>query len=97
MSERLDEMIAQLASAPTDRPLGSLEVEVGRKIAIRRQEARLAVAMAPVRMASISIALALGVTAGGAVATNTMMAPKASGTFSVAANLAPSTLLEVGE
>jgi hypothetical protein len=97
MSERLDDLIARLAASPTDRRLDGLESEIGRRIGVRRREARTALALAPVRVASIGIALALGVTAGGAAATAAIMTPKAFGTFSAGANLAPSTLLERGE
>ncbi|WP_394760757.1 hypothetical protein [Phenylobacterium sp.] len=94
MSERLDELVARLANAPTDRVLDDLEVEVGRSILLRRRDALAVSALAPVRFASIGLALAMGVTAGGAVAAAAMRAPTAYVTFSSSAHLAPSTLLE---
>lgn len=94
MSERLDELVARLAAAAPDRPLGALEREVGRSITLRRRELAANAALAPVRIASIGLALAMGVTAGGAVAVAGIQAPKTYGPFSSAAYLAPSTLLE---
>ena len=94
MSERLDDLVARLARAPTDRVLDDLEVEVGRSILLRRRDAQAVSALAPVRMASIGLALAIGVTAGGTVAAAAMSAPTNYGTFSSSAHLAPSTLLE---
>lgn len=94
MSDRFDELVARLAASPMDRSLDGLDGEIGRSIADRRHDARTWAAMAPVRVASIGLALAMGVTAGGAVATSAIVAPHPYGTFSVAANLAPSTLLE---
>jgi len=94
MSERLDELVARLAASPTDRSLDGLDAQIGHSIANRRREARTQAALAPVRVASIGLALAMGVTVGGALATSAIVAPHPYGTFSIAANLAPSTLLE---
>lgn len=97
MSERLDALVARLAAATTDRSLDNLEVEIGRTIVLRRREAQTTAALTPVRVASIGLAMAIGVTAGGAVATVGIVAPRAYGAFSIAGHLAPSTLLESGE
>lgn len=97
MSERLDELVARLAETPTDRTLENLEVELGRSILLRRREAKTSTALIPVRVASVGLALAMGVTAGSAIAASLMMAPHPYGTFSTSAHLAPSTLLEDGE
>ena len=94
MSERLDDLVARLANAPTDRVLDDLEVEVGRSILLRQRDALAVSALAPVRVASIGLALAMGVTAGGAVGAAAMTTPTPYGTFSSSAHLAPSTLLE---
>jgi hypothetical protein len=94
MSERLDELVARLATSPMDRSLDGLDGEIGRSIADRRLYARTSAALAPVRVASVGLALVMGVVAGGAVATSVIVAPHPYGTFSIAANLAPSTLLE---
>lgn len=96
MSERLDELVAHLAASPTDRSLDGLDAEIGYSIASRRREARTAAALGPVRLASLCLALAMGVTAGGALATAEIVGPHPYATFSSAANLAPSTLLEGG-
>lgn len=94
MSERLDELVARLAASPTDRSLDRLDGEIGHSIADRRREASTSAALAPVRLASVGLALAMGVTAGGAIATAEISGPHPYATFSSAANLAPSTLLE---
>ena len=94
MSDRLDELVGRLAGSPTDRGLEGLESEIGRRIHLRRQEARATTLLAPIRVASIGLALAMGVTAGGLTAATAMAEPRASGVFSGVADLAPSTLLE---
>jgi hypothetical protein len=96
MSDRLDELVARLAGSPTDRSLEELEAELGRSIALRRREARAVSLMAPVRFASIGLALAMGVTAGAAAATATVIASHPYSAFSSGAHLAPSSLLEGG-
>jgi hypothetical protein len=94
MNDRLDDLIGRLSTSPTDRSLDGFEAQVGCGIAARRRDARAARAMAPVRFASLGLALAMGVTVGGAAATTAVMTPKAFNTFSSAAHLAPSTILE---
>jgi hypothetical protein len=97
MSDRLDEMIDWLAGSPTDRRLDGLEAEVGHSIGRRREEARASAALAPVRFAGVGIALAMGVTAGGAAAMATVMSAQPLSVFSSSADLAPSSLLEGGK
>lgn len=94
MTGDLDAWLADLAAAPTDRSLAGLEAEVGREIAGRRRDARTLRALTPVRLAALSIALAMGVTAGGAAAMAAIRGPHPSGVFAAGAQLAPSTLLE---
>jgi hypothetical protein len=94
MSERLDEMLGRLAAAPIDQTLDNLDAEIGRGILLRRREARTTSALAPVRVASVALALAMGLSAGGAVATMARVASPAYGLLSSAGYLAPSTLLE---
>jgi len=94
MSERLDELVTRLALAATDRPLGGLEMEIARSIRLRRRDLAANAALAPVRVAGVGLALALGLTAGGAVAVAGIAAPRSYGPFSSVAHLAPSTLLE---
>jgi hypothetical protein len=94
MSDRLDDLLDRLAAAPIDRGLDGLEADVGRAIRRRRGEVRTTALLAPVRVASIGLALAMGITAGGVTAAAAMAGPHPSGAFSSAADLAPSTLLE---
>lgn len=94
MSDGLDARIARLAAEPTPRRLDGLEADVARSIVARRLEAAASAALAPVRLASVGLALAIGITAGSAVATAAVLSPRSYGTFSAAAHLAPSTLLE---
>ena len=94
MSDRLDDLLDRLAAAPMDRGLDGLEADVGRAIRRRRGETRTTLMLAPVRIASVGLALAMGVTAGGVTAAAAMAGPRPAGAFSGAADLAPSTLLE---
>lgn len=94
MSERLDELVDRLAAAAADRSLDGLEARIGQTIVARRRDARALAALAPVRFASVSLALAMGLTAGGAVAASAALAPQHDGAFSSGAHLAPSSLLE---
>ena len=94
MNERLDRLVDRLAASPPDRSLDHFEAQVTWGIARRRARARAASALAPVRAASIGLALAMGVTVGGFTAAELIVAPRASGAFSAAADLAPSTLLD---
>lgn len=94
MSERFDDLIARLVSTPTDRSLDGLDAEIGRSILRRRHEARTVSVLAPLQMASLGLALAVGVTAGGAAAISAASKPQSFGAFSSVAHLAPSMLLE---
>ena len=96
MHDRLDPLIARLAAAPTDRGLDYLESEVSRRIGRLRVQDQAAATSTPIRFASVGLALAVGVTVGGMVATRNYAAPRPPSPFSVAGNLAPSTLLEDG-
>lgn len=97
MSERLDELVGRLAGSPLDHPLDGFETEVGRSIARRRRDMKDVTLLAPVRVVSLGLALAMGVTAGGAAATATLLHPQPLSVFSSSAHLAPSNLLEGGE
>ena len=97
MSDRLDGLVGRLAGSPLDHPLDGFETEIGRSIARRRREMKDAVLLAPVRVASLGLALAMGVTAGGAAATAALLNPQPLSVFSSSAHLAPSNLLEGGE
>ena len=97
MSERLDDLFARLAAQPADRDLNDLENRIGRTIQSHRREIATLSAIAPVRIAAVSLALAFGLTAGVTLAISTGPQSHTYGTFSAAGNLAPSTLLEGGE
>jgi hypothetical protein len=92
MSDRLDDLVARLAASPTDRRLEAFDSEVS--VGIRRSEAerRTAGALAPIGLASVVVALAMGVTVGGVIAA--IGAPAADRTLLSVASLAPSSLLE---
>ncbi len=96
MNERLDQLFAGLAGWPTDRDLGDFEVELIRGIRRLRVQNIAAATLAPIRFASVGLALAIGVTVGSVVAMENITAPPPLSPFSVAANLAPSSLLEGG-
>jgi hypothetical protein len=94
MTDPLDQLLARLAAEPTDRSLAHLEARVGRSIADRRTEAHAGAALIPVRLASIGLAMAIGLVAGGA--TSGLVTGHNHGLFAPAADLAPSTLLDGG-
>jgi hypothetical protein len=95
MIDRLDEAMAALAAAPTDRPLDNLEAEVVRRIVGRRARARLAAEFAPVGLSSVALALAIGLAAGSLTASAHLHTARHPNVFAVAESLAPSTLLEI--
>lgn len=94
MSDHLDELLARIAQATPDTALDGLEEAVLSGVARRRQSARAARALAPVRVASVGVALAVGVAAGGMAGAQTAAGRHSFDTFSSTAHLAPSTLLE---
>lgn len=96
MPDQLDDLLNRLAREAPDASLEGLEDAVLRGVSRRRDALRAARALAPVRVASIGLALAVGVTAGGMAAAATLAAPHGFDTFSSSAHLAPSTLLEGG-
>ena len=97
MRDDVDHLMARLAAVGAERSLDGLEQAVLRGVARQREEIRGAKALAPIRVASIGLALAIGVTTGGmAAATTFSQAPQLS-PFSTAAYLAPSTLLDGAE
>lgn len=93
MPNDLDHLLARLSAAHVASPAG-LDEAVMATIAGRREEARRARILAPVRLGAVGLALAVGVAAGGAGAARAMADPAAPGMFSAADALAPSTLLE---
>jgi hypothetical protein len=93
MSNDLDELLARLARVTPEASLDGLEDAVLSGVARRRESARAANALAPVRAASVGVALAVGMAAGGMAGTLTATERHRLDTFSSAAHLAPSTLL----
>ncbi|MBL8772395.1 MAG: hypothetical protein JNK30_13520 [Phenylobacterium sp.] len=94
MANDLDHMLARLAQLTPAASLDGFEEGVLAGLARRREEARASRALTPIRAASVGMALALGVTAGGMAAATTLSEPHRFDTFSTGAHLAPSTLLE---
>jgi hypothetical protein len=94
MNDRLDQLLAQMANDPSDRNLDSFELEVAGEIRRLRVQKFTSAAITPVRFASVGMALAVGVTVGGVVARRNITTPPPLSPFAVAADLAPSTLLE---
>jgi hypothetical protein len=97
MSERLDDLFVRMAAQPADRDLQDLESRIGRTIQSHRLESATVSAIAPVRVAAVSLALALGMTAGVAFSLSSGREPHSYSAFSPVGHLAPSTLLEGGE
>lgn len=96
MPNELDDLLNRLARETPDASLVGFEEAVLSAVSRRRDALRDARALAPVRAASIGLALAVGVTAGGMAAAATLAEPHRFDTFSSSAHLAPSTLLEGG-
>ena len=90
MSEELDGLIRRLAAASSDRSLDHLEAEVGHAIRRRRAEAGISAAMGPVAIASVALAMALGLAAGASLVSRSVQGE----TVSLASELAPSSLLD---
>lgn len=94
MKTDLDTWMADLAAQPADRFLGDLDAEIRRDIFARRSQGRAIRAMAPARVVALSVAVAIGAVAGGAMAVSSVRAQPMADAFSVGSSLAPSTLLE---
>lgn len=97
MSHELDHLLAGLAASDPDQPLAQMDARVLESIALRREDTRANARLAPLRVVSVGLAVALGVTAGGMAAATTGAEPRQLSTFSADAHLAPSTLLEGGQ
>ena len=96
MREDLDRLMTQLAAGGAHRSLDGLEHTVMSAVRRRREDRSAAKALAPIRLASVSLALAIGVTAGGMAAAITLLEPRQLSPLSTEAHLAPSTLLDGG-
>ena len=93
MSHDLDRLLGQLSATSAAAPAG-LEAAVLASVAGRREDARRTRALAPVRVAAVGLAMAVGVATGSAGAARALAEPAQTGAFSAATSLAPSTLLE---
>lgn len=93
MSHDLDQLLSRLAAAKVAMP-GNLEQAILATIASRRDDRRLSCVLAPVRVASIGLAMAIGISAGEFAAVTATAEPRQFSTFSSDPHLAPSTLLE---
>lgn len=93
MSHDLDQLLGRLAAAEVAMP-ENLDQAILSTIAGRREDRRLSGMLAPVRVASIGLAMAIGISAGGFAAVTAAAEPRQFGTFSSEPHLAPSTLLE---
>lgn len=94
MNHSLDELVEGLKSQGPDRGLSQLEPAVWRRIGGARIEREPAFGFAPVRMASVVMALVVGAAVGSASAVAAAAAPKETSVFALDSRLAPSTLLE---
>lgn len=94
MANDLDLMLERLAQQAPGGSLDGFEDAVLAGMASRREALRASRALTPVRAASVGLAMAVGVAAGGISAATTLTAPPRLDTFSTGAHLAPSTLLE---
>lgn len=93
MEDRIDALVRRLAVLPADRSLENLEAEV--TAAIEGQPKALStLRFGPLRLASVGIALAMGIAAGGLSAAAAMSDSDPHGALLNWARLAPSTLLE---
>ena len=90
MSERVDQLLENLAASGIDRSLDQFDADVSRGLGQWQSKRRTDSALAPVRAASIGLALAIGAAVGG-VATHPA---GGSGGLAHASELAPSTLLD---
>ncbi len=94
MRDDMDHLMARLAATGPERSLEGLEQAVLGGVAHRRDDARSARALAPVRAASVGVALAVGITTGAMAAAASFSQARQVSALSGAARLAPSTLLE---
>lgn len=93
MSDRIDALLAHLKTRSIDRSLAALEQDIARNIELQRTEARTVMVLMPLRAASLALALAVGTTAGGAVALSSEIIGHVE-PFDASLRLAPSSLLE---
>ena len=93
MHHPLDELVKGLRSQGPDRDLSQLEPSVWRRIGGARVERPSGMGFAPVRMAAVVMALAVGAAVGGASAVAANSEAHETSVFALNSHLAPSTLL----
>lgn len=89
MDNEIDDALAALERQPSDRSLGTVEVQVW--AAVRRQGP--SAPSMPLRWAAVSAALGVGVLSGG-VSAAAAQGPRELAAFEVRSALAPSSLLD---
>lgn len=92
MGDKLNQAFEALRRAPPDN-LDGLEGRVWNRIERLREARASALALAPLRAASVVAALGLGVAGGSLAASAAVRSPPEISAFSIDAHLAPSTLL----
>lgn len=97
MRDDVNKLLTGLAASEPDRSLVGFETAVLRDIAVRREAIRISRMTSAYRAATVSVALAIGVTAGGFAAATTAAQPRQVNPFSASTHLAPSNLLEGGQ
>src|SRR5438094_7011290 len=93
MSDDLDDLLGALARAPADRSLQGLENSVMRGVARTREDRRALRALAPLNMAMVGAALAIGLATGGFAGFAGLHGHSAAPALSGGLSLAPSNLL----
>ena len=93
MSKHMDKMIERLNNFHSADRLSGMEADVLQGINARRQEFRVMSAVAPFGLASIGLAMAIGLFVGTLTAMGAVDRPSHT-PFSAGASLAPSSLLE---
>jgi hypothetical protein len=91
VSERLNDVLAQLAAGPADRALVDFEIEFERRLSRRRAEVR---SVRDVGIASVAIALALGMVTGQTISQHSKAVARPGITLAADTRLAPSYLLD---
>jgi hypothetical protein len=94
MNHPLDDLVQGLRAQSLDRDLSQLEPAVWRRIGGARMERATDLGFAPLRMATLVMALVVGAAVGGASAVVAAATPQETSVFALNTHLAPSTLLE---